>query len=228
LEQTESLINQFLRSLKRRSKKSESSCGEPMTSRHSQVAFFAILTILLSGCGTKTAEPTAMPAAPASTAAPAAQPQRSVATSAAPAPKPVAQRTPMAQAATTTPQPEAVAVNEFTDEPRLKDVFFDPGQTGIGQTGATLLRNNARWLVGNPGCLILIEGHSDQKETRESSRAAGEQRAIAAANALIKQGVPGTRMWTVSYGSDRPVCTEMTDACASKNRRVHFKIKKLQ
>jgi peptidoglycan-associated lipoprotein len=83
-------------------------------------------------------------------------------------------------------------------------------------------------LVGNPGCLILIEGHSDHKGTRESSRAAGEQRAMAAANALIKQGVPGTRMWTVSYGSDRPVCAEKTDACAAKNRRVHFKIKTLQ
>jgi peptidoglycan-associated lipoprotein len=94
--------------------------------------------------------------------------------------------------------------------------------------GAAVLRNNARWLVGNPGCLILIEGHSDHKGTRESSRTAGEQRAIAAANALVKQGVPGTRMWTVSHGSERPVCAEKTDACAAKNRRVHFKIKKLQ
>ena len=134
----------------------------------------------------------------------------------------------MAQSATTTPQPEAVAVNDFADEPALKDVFFDPGQNGIGRVGATVIRNNARWLVGNPGCLILIEGHSDPKGTRESNRAAGEQRAMAAATALVKQGVPGTRMWTVSHGSERPVCREMTDACAAKNRRVHFKIKKLQ
>ena len=134
----------------------------------------------------------------------------------------------MAHSATTTPQSEAVAVNDFTDEPRLKDVFFDPGQTGIGPTGTTVIRNNARWLVGNPGCLILIEGHSDSKGTLESNRAAGEQRAMAAANALVKQGVPGTRMWTVSHGSERPVCAEKTDTCAAKNRRVHFKIKKLQ
>jgi peptidoglycan-associated lipoprotein len=199
-----------------------------MTTRHSQVACFAILVFLLSGCGTKTAEPTAMPAAPAPTAPPAAQTQRSPSQSAAPTPKPVAPSTPMAQSATTTPPPETVAVQDFTDEPALKDVFFDPGQTGIGRIGATVIRNNARWLVGNPGCLILIEGHSDHKGTRESSRAEGEQRAMAAANALVKQGVPGTRMWTVSHGSERPVCTEKTDACAAKNRRVHFKIKKLQ
>jgi peptidoglycan-associated lipoprotein len=199
-----------------------------MTSRHSHAAVFAILAALLSGCGQKSAEPTAMPAAPVSTAAPAAKPQSLVAASAALTPRPVAPSTPMAQSATTTPQSEAVAVNDFTDELRLKDIFFDPDQTGIGQTGATVIRNNARWLVGNPGCLILIEGHSDHKGTRESSRTAGEQRAMAAANALIKQGVPGTRMWTVSYGSERPVCAEKTDACAAKNRRVHFKIKKLQ
>jgi len=194
-----------------------------MVFRYSHVAFFAILTILLSGCGTRTNELTAMP-----TAAPVIQPQRSAATSAAPTPKPVAPSTPMAQSATTTPPPETVAVQDFTDEPALKDVFFDLGQIGIGQIGATVIRNNARWLVGNPGCLILIEGHSDHKGTRESSRAEGEQRAIAAANALVKQGVPGTRMWSVSHGWERPVCTEKTDACAAKNRRVHFKIKKLQ
>jgi peptidoglycan-associated lipoprotein len=199
-----------------------------MTPRRSQIAIFAILSFLLSACGTKTAEPTAMPVASAPAAAPAIPPLRSAPDSVAPTPKPVAPSTPMAQSATTTPAPEAVTVEEFTDERALKDVFFGPGQTGISGNGAAVIRNNARWLVGNPGCLILIEGHSDQKGTRESNRVAGEQRAMAAANALVKQGVPGTRMWTVSLGSERPVCTEKTDACAAKNRRVHFKIKKLQ
>ncbi len=53
----------------------------------------------------------------------------------------------------------------------------------------------------------------------------GERRAKAAASALVKEGVPGTRLWTVSYGSDRQVCAEKTDACAAKNRRVHFRVK---
>jgi outer membrane protein OmpA-like peptidoglycan-associated protein len=43
---------------------------------------------------------------------------------------------------------------------------------------------------------------------------------------LLKEGVPDTRLWTVSYGSDRPVCAEKTEACAAKNRRVHFRVKK--
>jgi peptidoglycan-associated lipoprotein len=132
----------------------------------------------------------------------------------------------MAQSATTTPPPIPVAVEDFANEPVLKDVFFDPGQTGIGRTGALVIRNNARWMVENPGYLILIEGHSDHTGTLESNREAGERRATAAANALVKAGVPGTRLWTVSHGSERPVCAEKTEACAAKNRRVHFRVSK--
>jgi peptidoglycan-associated lipoprotein len=132
----------------------------------------------------------------------------------------------MAQSAATTPAPVPVTVEDFTDEPALKDVFFEPAQTGIGRIGGPGIRNNARWMVENPGYLILIEGHSDHKGTRESNREAGELRATAAANALVKGGVPGTRLWTVSHGSERPVCAEKTDACAAKNRRVHFRVKK--
>jgi peptidoglycan-associated lipoprotein len=198
-----------------------------MTSHCSHIAIFAALAFLLSACGTaKTDEPTAMPAASAPTAAPVGQPQRSPTESAAPTPKAVAPRPPLAQSATMTAPPVPVAVGDFTNEPALKDVFFDPGQTGMGRTGAAVIRNNARWMVENPGYLILIEGHSDHKGTRESNREAGEQRAAAAANALVKAGVPGTRLWTVSHGSERPVCAERTDACAARNRRVHFRTQK--
>jgi outer membrane protein OmpA-like peptidoglycan-associated protein len=199
-----------------------------MTPRHSHIVIFAALVFLMSGCGTKTSEPTAMPAAPARAAAPAAPPHRSATRSAAPTPKPVATGIPMAQSATTAPPQVTVAVEDFTDEPALKDIFFDAGRTDVGRSAVQLIRDNARWMVENPGNLILIEGHSDHKGTRESNRAAGERRAAAAAIALVREGVPGTQMWTVSHGSERPLCAEKTDACAAKNRRVHFKIKKLQ
>ncbi len=198
-----------------------------MTPHRSHIAIFAGLAFLLNGCGTaKTDEPTAMPAASRPAAAPAAQPQHALRDSAAPTPKAVAPRPPMAQAATTTPAPVPVAVEDFIDEPALKDIFFDPGQSSIGRIGTQVIRNNARWMVENPGYLILIEGHSDQKGTRESNREAGERRATAAANVLVKAGVPGTRLWTVSHGSERSVCAEKTDACAAKNRRVHFRTQK--
>jgi peptidoglycan-associated lipoprotein len=54
----------------------------------------------------------------------------------------------------------------------------------------------------------------------------GERRAKAAANVLLKEGVADARLRTVSHGSDHPVCAEKTDACAAKNRRVHFRVKK--
>jgi len=198
-----------------------------MTPRHSHIAIFALLAVLLSGCGQKTAktdEPTAMPAASAPMAEPASQQQRPPAESAsAPAPRAVAASPRMAQPG---PAPAPPTIADFTDEPALKDVFFDPGHADIGRMGARLMRGNARWLVENPGYLILIEGHNDYKGTRESNLAMGERRARAAASALVKGGVPGTRLWTVSYGSDRQVCAEKTEACAAKNRRVHFRVMK--
>jgi hypothetical protein len=122
-----------------------------MTPRRSQIACFAILAVLLGGCGQKTAktdEPTAMPAKSASAAEPApvqtAQPQRSPAESPARTPKAVVASPPMAQqAATPTPPP---TMEDFIDEPALKDVFFDPGRADIGRIGARLMRDNARWI----------------------------------------------------------------------------------
>ena len=55
--------------------------------------------------------------------------------------------------------------------------------------------------------------------------AAGERRAQAARDFLVKEGISETRIQIVSYGSDRPVCTQKTDACAARNRRVHFLVK---
>jgi outer membrane protein OmpA-like peptidoglycan-associated protein len=201
-----------------------------MTSHRAHIAIFAILAFLLSGCGQKTAktdEPTAMPvaSAPAAKPAPTAQPQRSPAEPPAPMPKAVVTSPPMAQQAAA-PRSPPPTMEDFTDEPALKDVFFDAGRADIGRIGARLMRDNGRWIIENPGYLILIEGHTDYKGTRQSNLAMAEQRAKAAASALVKQGVPGTRLWTVSHGSDRPVCAKKTDACAAKNRRVHFRVKK--
>jgi peptidoglycan-associated lipoprotein len=195
-----------------------------MTPRGSRVAVFAILAVLLGGCGQKTAttdEPTAMPAVAAPAAA-SAQQQRPAADS--PAPKPFVASAPMAQPG---PAPALPTTQEFSDQPALKDVLFGPGRTDIDASGARVIRSNARWLRDYPENLILIEGHSDHQGSRESNLAAGERRARAAASALVQQGVPGPLLWIVSYGSDRPICAEKTDACAAKNRRVHFRIKKV-
>jgi len=114
---------------------------------------------------------------------------------------------------------------EFSDQPALQDVFFEPGRADIGRNGARSLRHNIHWLVENPRAFLLIEGHSDYKGTDEGNRAMGERRAQSVVKFLLTEGIADTRLWTVSYGSDRPVCPEKTDACAAKNRRVHFRVK---
>jgi len=116
-------------------------------------------------------------------------------------------------------------VEVFTEQRAVKDALFDAGRTELGRRGTEIMKNNARWLIENPGYLVLIEGHSDYKGSREGNMAVGERRAKAAMDFLIKAGVSASRIQVVSHGSDQPVCPEKTEACAAKSRRVHFRVK---
>jgi peptidoglycan-associated lipoprotein len=140
---------------------------------------------------------------------------------------PTAQSSSSSVAAARSPQ----SIEGFADEPALKDVFFEPDRADIVRDGATIMMANARWLLArwlfdNLDYLVLIEGHTDGRGTREEQLAIAELRATAAASFLRAMSVPDARLQTVSYGSDRPVCTEKSDACAAKNRRVHFRMKR--
>jgi peptidoglycan-associated lipoprotein len=192
--------------------------------RRSNVAVLVVVALLptLAGCAQqapKTTTPSATapkePGATPSPQQPAVQEQR---------PASQGPSNSVAGAPPTSGLPQNL--EEFTGEPALKDVFFEPGRADIGRNGATIMLGNARWLVDNRDFLVLIEGHTDYKGTREGNLAIAERRAKAAASFLTTMGVPDTRLWTVSYGSDRPVCVEKTDACAAKSRRVHFRVKR--
>jgi peptidoglycan-associated lipoprotein len=152
----------------------------------------------------------------------------------APAPKPpaVQERPPAAppppSAAPSPPPPRNL--EGFVDEPALKDVLFERDRADILREGTTIMVSNARWLlarwlVDNRDYVVLIEGHTDSRGTREDRHAIAELRAKAAASFLASMGLPDARLWTVSYGSDRPVCTDRSEACAARNRRVHFRVK---
>jgi peptidoglycan-associated lipoprotein len=198
-----------------------------MTTRDSSLIVLAALVVVLSGCAQKQtakeepASPTA--AAPAPPAEPRGVQQQPAESAASPAPRPAGAPSPTAGTLSSGTPP---SVDEFTDEPALNDVFFDPGRADVGPKGAAVMKANARWIVENPGYLVLIEGHTDYKGNREANLAMGERRAKAAVSVLLKAGVADVRLWTVSHGSDHPVCAEKTDACAAKNRRVHFRVKK--
>ena len=86
-------------------------------------------------------------------------------------------------------------MEEFADEPALKDVFFEPDRADIVRDGANIMLGNARWLIArwvvdNREYLVLIEGHTDDKGTREDKVAIAELRAKAAASFLTAMGVP--------------------------------------
>ncbi len=172
------------------------------------------LTLLLAGC----------PKRPAMTAATAPPPVPPAAvappTPAPPAPAPVA---PAPVAPPTAPPPPAPAPpKEYRNNTALKQIYFAFDKADIRPDDARTLDASAAYLKANPNQLVLIEGHCDERGTFEYNLALGERRAKSAMNYLVANGIEASRITTISYGKERPVCTEKNEACWSKNRNDTF------
>jgi peptidoglycan-associated lipoprotein len=115
--------------------------------------------------------------------------------------------------------------SEFRDSEALKDIYFDFDKANIRPDAATTLMANAAWMKENPRSSILIEGHCDERGTTEYNLALGQRRAQSARDFLVAQGIPGGRIAMISYGKERPSCTESTESCWARNRRAHFLVK---
>jgi peptidoglycan-associated lipoprotein len=99
-------------------------------------------------------------------------------------------------------------------------VFFEEDQSDLsGQAQATLSKQ-AQWLRAYPRYTVTIEGHADERGTREYNIALGARRAQAARDYLMSQGVDASRMRTISYGKERPVAVCNDPSCWSQNRRA--------
>jgi len=156
--------------------------------------------------------------APAPTAAMAPPPPAAAAPAQeAPAASPPA---PIAAAAPTPPAPK-----DFADEAALKDIHFDFDRSNIRADAATTLDSHVEWLRSHANMIVLVEGHCDERGTNEYNLALGERRTRAAINYLIARGIASDRFTSVSYGEERPLCTEHNEECWAKNRRAHFKVK---
>ena len=188
-----------------------------------QVLLVALL-LTLAGCAEQTAKTAEAPTSPAPPPRPsdATTPSEQPATATAPAPPPAAPPTPPPAPA---PGPSRTPPQEFVEEPALKEGFFEPGHAEIGRQGTVIMKSNAGWLIEHSATIVLIEGYTDWKGTPDANMAIGERRALAARDFLVKAGVSETRLQIVSHGSDRPVCPQKTEACAARNRRVHFLVK---
>jgi peptidoglycan-associated lipoprotein len=115
---------------------------------------------------------------------------------------------------------------EFTAVREIQDVHFDFDRYDIRPDAARTLNANAEWLRSHPSEPILIEGHCDDRGTNEYNLALGHHRAESTANYLVAQGIQQSRITVISYGEERPLCTDDTEACWAKNRRAHILVKR--
>lgn len=99
-------------------------------------------------------------------------------------------------------------------------IFFDTDSTSIRADAQQTLARQAQWLAKYPNYAITIEGHADERGTREYNLALGARRAAATRDYLVSQGVPANRMKTISYGKEKPVAVCDDISCWSQNRRA--------
>jgi peptidoglycan-associated lipoprotein len=131
---------------------------------------------------------------------------------------------------TVTPAPAAPPMTSSTPNSsdstlfsqNIKDVYFAYDSYEITSESEAVIRANAKFLQQHPGMSFVIEGHCDERGSIEYNLTLGEYRANAAKQALSQQGVSATRIRTLSYGKEKPFCSESTEACWQQNRRAHF------
>jgi peptidoglycan-associated lipoprotein len=108
----------------------------------------------------------------------------------------------------------------------LQDGFFDYDSTSLRSDAQSTLTQDAtalKSILGDfPSAAIVIEGHCDERGSAEYNLGLGDRRASSARDFLVQLGVPADKIHTISYGKERPQCTESTESCWQKNRRVHF------
>jgi peptidoglycan-associated lipoprotein len=125
--------------------------------------------------------------------------------------------------------PAVVApVNTMSAEEEFKanvqDIFFDYDKYDVRSDAQTTLEHDAVYLTSHPDMKVLIGGYCDERGSNEYNLALGQNRADSAKKALVNAGVPASRIRVVSYGKEKPFCTESTESCWQKNRRAGFSL----
>ncbi len=101
-------------------------------------------------------------------------------------------------------------------------VYFDFDKYDLKPEARATIERWAKWLEQNPSVTVTIEGHCDERGTREYNLGLGERRATSARNYLLAVGVSADRIGTISYGKERPICAASNESCWSQNRRDHM------
>ena len=189
--------------------------------KNASLALLGMATLLsMAAChkaapvASKPADTTPVASAPAERTAPPLQQRQ---TAAAPAQAPQTPR-----GAVLTPE-ERRTLNESLA--RLNDALFDYDKSTIRDDASTVLKADVgviRDILANyPNQKLLIEGNADERGSEEYNLALGDRRARAAQEFLVSMGIPAAQLSLVSYGKERPICTDKTEDCWQRNRRAH-------
>jgi peptidoglycan-associated lipoprotein len=104
----------------------------------------------------------------------------------------------------------------------VKDVYFDYDKADVRGDQQSSIQADVQFLNQHPNMNITVEGHCDDRGSTDYNLALGDQRASAVKNALTAGGVSASRIKTISYGKEKPFCTESNEACWQQNRRGHL------
>jgi len=106
------------------------------------------------------------------------------------------------------------------------DAYFDYDKSDIRTDARTALMRDAdllkRIFAADPGFSVMLEGNCDERGSAEYNLGLGDRRSTSAKEFLVQQGLPADKLRTISYGKDRPVCTEANEDCYQRNRHVHL------
>lgn len=120
------------------------------------------------------------------------------------------------------PPPTASVTDEDLFSQNVKDVYFDYDKSDIRADQQGSIQANVQFFNQHSNMNFTIEGHCDERGSTEYNLALGDQRATSVKNALTAAGVSANRIKTISYGKEKPFCTESNEACWQQNRRGHF------
>jgi peptidoglycan-associated lipoprotein len=141
------------------------------------------------------------------------------------------EKTPAAEATAQPEQKEEAAKSEDEDAREraaaragLQPVYFDFNQAFIEAEAGEIMKANAEWLKVHPQIKVRIEGNCDERGTIEYNQTLGQRRAASAKKYLTDMGISGQRISLISYGKEKPGCTDSTESCWQKNRRDDFTV----
>jgi len=120
--------------------------------------------------------------------------------------------------------PVSTVSSEEEFKASVQDAFFDYDTYDVRSDAQEVLSRDASWLAAHPNISIVIGGYCDERGSNEYNLALGQNRADAAKNALVTAGVAATRIRVISYGKEKPFCSESTEECWQQNRRAGFSL----